>query len=72
MSTKALSRNEVSPINSTNRISPSASATFSSESTRIPLSTPEVTEMVAMITDSAIRAAFAASESGISNSTLRP
>ena len=30
------------------------------------------TEMVAMITDSAIRAAFAASESGISNSTLRP
>ncbi len=32
----------------------------------MPLSTPEVTEMVAMITDSAIRAAFAASESGIS------
>ena len=59
-------------MNSTNRISPSARATFSSESTRMPLSTPEVTEMVAMITDSAISAAFAASESGISNSTLRP
>ncbi len=32
-------------MNSTNRISPSARATFSSESTRMPLSTPEVTEM---------------------------
>lgn len=32
----------------------------------------EVTEMVAIITDSAISAALAAMESGISNSTLRP
>ena len=62
----------MSPINSTNRISPNASATFNSESTRIPLSTPEVTEMVAIITDSAISAALAAIESGISNSTLSP
>ena len=72
MSTKALSRNEVSPINSTNRIRPSASATFSSDSTRMPLSTPDVTEMVAIMTESAISAALAAIESGISNSTLSP
>ena len=72
MSTSALSRNSVSPINRTNRISPRASTTLSSERIRMPLSTPEVTEMVAIMTDSTISAAFAPSESGISNSTLRP
>lgn len=59
-STSALSRNEVSPINSTNRINPSASATLSSDNTRMP-STPEVTEIVAMITDKDVSAAFVAS-----------
>ncbi|CSS67034.1 Uncharacterised protein [Shigella sonnei] len=62
----------MSPINNTNRINPSASATLSSDNTRMPLSTPEVTEIVAIITDKAISAAFAAIESGISNSTLKP
>ncbi len=47
----------MSPTNSTNKISPSASATFSSRA-HGSLSTPAVTEMVAIITDSAISAAF--------------
>ncbi|MNZ78933.1 hypothetical protein D3C78_975260 [compost metagenome] len=52
-----MSRNSVSPKNSTNKISPSANSTLSSDRIRMPLLTPEVTEMVAMITESRISAA---------------
>ncbi|MNE87997.1 hypothetical protein D3C80_1852540 [compost metagenome] len=52
-----MSRNSVLPKNSRNRISPSASSTLSSDKIRMPLLTPDVTDTVAMITESRISAA---------------
>ncbi len=65
-------RNEVLPATSTNTISAMHSSTFSSESRRMPFSTPVSTEIVAISTAMTIRMICHMVFSGMSNMKFSP
>ncbi len=70
--TMASSRKAVLPSTKTQAARPMAIRTLICESRRMPLSTPVVAEMVAMITAKAMSPICAALPSGMPNSRFRP
>ena len=70
--TSALSRKSVSPRNSTYSISATARKMFSSDSRRMPLSTPDTAEAIARTTETAISPAWTPTELGTPNRNCSP